>query len=378
MTDMSVEITTEIEDLALGCTFMGTGGGGSLQEGLRLLRMTIQEGKPIRLVPPDSVSDRAWICTGSYVGSIAPRSEEDLQMMKRLGLERRINREIVRAVKELEHYTGQVIAAIAPCELGGLNTAAPLDAAARLNIPAIDGDFAGRALPETIQFRFCIDGIKIWPRVFCDYAGNVSIVKEAITPPMMERIQKHLAMASLGLVGAAGHLMSGKEMKRVIIPGTVSRCITLGAAIRRARETETKNYFAQKLAEAVTGWVLFQGIVVQKVWENTDGYMIGHIELHGEMGFEGRIFRVWFKNECHVSWIDGEPFVTSPDIISIVNLETGDAPTNTDIARGDRLAFIGQRAPEGYRSSKALQVLSPSHFGFDIPYVPIEERIESP
>lgn len=360
----------QMEDLIRGCAFMATGGGGSPLAGRTLLEDCFAEGKEIKLVLPEDVADDALICTGSYVGSIAPITTEQSEMLNKLGMKRRVRREIVEAVKELEAYSNRRISAIAPCELGALNTTCALDAAANLNILAVDGDFAGRALPETIQFRFCIKGMDIWPRIMCDYAGNKTIIKEAVSPAMMERIQKHLAMSSSGLVGAAGHLMTGREMKRVIIPGTISRCIVIGETIRKARSQ--KEGFLNVVAEALGGWVLFSGKVIRKTWQDKEGYMVGDLELEGEAGFQSRSFNVWFKNEYHISWLDQKPFVTSPDIISVINLESGEVPTNTDIKTGDRLGIIGLKAAEGYRSEDALKVLSPGYFGFEMNYSPIE------
>ena len=103
--------------------------------------------------------------------------------------------------------------------------------------------------------------------------------------------------------------------------------------------------------------------------------MIGEFELAGGEAFNGQTLRIWFKNENHISWLDGKPFVTSPDLLSVIDLNSGDAPTNTDIKEGDRLGVIGLKATEGYRTAKGLEVLGPSHFGFKIEYVPIEERV---
>jgi len=372
MKEIFLTTEEEIEDLICGCGFMGTGGGGKPQDGLKMLKGTLQAGEKIRLIPPNEIPDSAWICTGGYIGSIAPRSGDE-QLIEQMGLKRRVEKEIVQAVKELEAYAKVTISAMAACELGGLNTPACLDTAANLGLPAIDGDFAGRAVPETVQLRFSIGGKEIWPRVFCDYARNVVVIKEAISPRMMERIQKHIAMASLGLVGAAGHLMRGEEMKRFINPRSLSRCISIGQAIRKAKGG--KEGFAEKVAESIGGWVLFQGIVLQKVWEDKGGYMIGEFELEGEKSFQGHTFKIWFKNENHISWFDREPFVTSPDIISVIDLDSGEVPTNTDIDRGNHLGVIGLRAAEEYRTGKGLEVFCPSYFGFNMKYVPIEERL---
>ena len=60
-------------------------------------------------------------------------------------------RVLVRAVRELEKELGIEIAAIVPVELGGLNCPAPVDAAAQMGKKLVDGDLAGRAVPEVAQ-----------------------------------------------------------------------------------------------------------------------------------------------------------------------------------------------------------------------------------
>jgi hypothetical protein len=113
-------------------------------------------------------------------------------------------------------------------------------------------------------------------------------------------------------------------------------------------------------------------VVEKKTWESKQGYMIGHYEMTGIEDFRGQSFKVWFQNENMISWLNGKPYVTCPDIISVINLETGLPPTNDKIDSGDRLAVLGLRAVEFYRQPAGLKVLGPSYFGFDIPYRPIE------
>lgn len=103
--------------------------------------------------------------------------------------------------------------------------------------------------------------------------------------------------------------------------------------------------------------------------------MFGHFDMSGLGEFRGHRFRVWFQNENMISWLDGRPYVTCPDILSCIDLSTGLSPTNDAIKPGDRLGIIGLKAVEGYRQPEALKVLSPTFFGFDIPYRPIEELI---
>ena len=124
------------------------------------------------------------------------------------------------------------------------------------------------------------------------------------------------------------------------------------------------------------GWLLFKGVVSGKNWESRDGYMYGTTLIKGMEEFRGEEAKIWFKNENHILWIDGEPKVTSPDLIEVVDLETAEPITNTDLKAGDRVAVIGVKCVEIFRTEKGLEVLGPKHFGFDIEYIPIEERMK--
>ena len=72
MGDWTISTMDEADDLVRGCCFMGTGGGGRADMGFDLLKKALQKRQAIRLVDPSDVPDDAWICTGAFVGSIAP------------------------------------------------------------------------------------------------------------------------------------------------------------------------------------------------------------------------------------------------------------------------------------------------------------------
>jgi len=84
-----------------------------------------------------------------------------------------------------------------------------------------------------------------------------------------------------------------------------------------------------------------------------------------------------FKNENHVSWLDGKPFVCSPDIVTIVDRETGEGFTNTVIDANHQVAVVGIKGLEAFRSERGLAGAGPRYFGFDIDYVPIEEQMKA-
>ena len=70
----------------------------------------------------------------------------------------------------------------------------------------------------------------------------------------------------------------------------------------------------------------------------------------------------------------GERVVASvPDLICMVDHETS-TPINSERLRyGQRVTVIGIGCPPHFRTPKALAVVAPRCFGFDLDYVPIED-----
>lgn len=118
--------------------------------------------------------------------------------------------------------------------------------------------------------------------------------------------------------------------------------------------------------------MLFKGTVTKRDWQNTGGYQIGITEITGSDAYQGHHLRIWFKNEHHVSWLDGQPFVTSPDLLAVVHADSAEPITNTYLSEGDKVAVLGMQADTLYRTPEGIRVLGPRHFGFDLEYRPIE------
>jgi hypothetical protein len=365
----------ECEDFVRGCTIMGTGGGGNPARGFDKLTRALDEGLRIGWTDAKQIPDDAWVVCPFLMGSIAPKTSAGLAEIKDLGLTKvHYPNTIMAAIQELEIYTGKKIGAVIPGELGGANTPEPVAQAARLSIPCIDGDYAGRAIPEIAQMIPVLFDKPLAPLTSVDEWGNISIIKAAINEPMAERIGKFLAVAAHGLVGMAGVLLSGKECKEIAVTGTLSLCLKLGQTVQEARNRGIDVPVAT--AEAMAGWIIFKGRVTAKEWEDRVGYYWGTHTLTGIEEFSRQTFKVWFKNENHISWLNNKPFVMSPDLICMVDRETGEPKTNDAVAEGDIMAVLGARAPDPFLTQpKGLEVLGPKHFGFDYPYVPIQKLI---
>jgi len=192
---------------------------------------------------------------------------------------------------------------------------------------------------------------------------------------MADRMGRMLSAAAFGGIAFAAYLLQAKDVARMITQGSLSLALTLGRIIREAREKGRDPVAAA--AECVGGWVLFRGTVTKTEWEDKEAYMFGYgtHHLEGLDDYAGQTFRIWYKNEYHISWRNDQPFVTSPDTLAVVDLETGEPHTNYSLAAGQRIAIVGRKSALVYRTERGLALLGPKHFGFDIEYVPIEQQV---
>lgn len=371
-----LETLQDCEDFINGCLFRGTGGGGSIEWGMGMFRDALEDGVSLEWVDVDEIPDDVWTVTPYGMGSIAPVSQEILDEIEKLAMEDRYgDRAMEEAVKELGAYLGDPIGCLVAAELGAGNTPAPLVTGARLGIPVVDGDYAGRAIPDEMQGTPYLYGKQSWPFSSVDKWGNVAIVKETVNPHMLERIGKMLAVAAFGNTTIAATPLPGSEMKDILVRGTLTESLAIGRAIREAREKGRDPVDAA--LEVTGGWRLFEGVVTEKAWEDRDGYMFGTTVVSGTGDYDGRTLKVWFKNENHVSWLDGEPWICSPDLLTLAYRETGQGTTNTLIKEGDEIVAAGMKGLEAFRTEFGLDEASgPRYFGFDIDYVPIEELVE--
>jgi DUF917 family protein len=229
-------------------------------------------------------------------------------------------------------------------------------------------------VPEEVQATTYLYGKKSWPVASVDKWGNVAIIKSAVSSPMFERIGKMLAVAAYGSTTMAGTPLRAREMKEVLVHGTLSKCLDIGQAMREAR---TEDHDPIDAALKVTGgWRLFEGVVTGKEWEDRGGYMFGTTHVKGTGEYQGETLDVWFKNENHVSWLNGEPWVCSPDLVTLVRRESGEGITNTEIKDGDEVVAVGMRGLEAFRAESWLnKAAGPRYFGFDVDYAPIEKLV---
>jgi DUF917 family protein len=308
-----------------------------------------------------------------YSGSIAPESFEDpTEAARRLGGTRVHERPFVAAVELLEQHRGIRCAGLISIELGGINAGAILGASVASRLPLADADYSGRAIPELHATGLAMAGASVLPFACVDHFDNRVLIVGGPSDAWTERITKHLALSSLGMIACAFAALPARTVRDIAVPDTMTECLELGRAIRLAREAGRDPVAAA--AAHLEGWVLFRGVVSNREWANT-GYMDGTHTIDGTGEWEGRSLQVWFRNENHVSWLDGAPWVASPDLIEFCDPLTGEPLVNTYLELGQEIAVVGRRRRSQFDSTAGLATLGPRHFGFDLEFSGIETLV---
>ncbi len=367
----------DIIDFCKGCTFLGTGGGGDYLSGVEALKKQLFAGREIGWMDAADMPDEDYSCMPYLMGSLAPLSEKAKDEMKRLYKLEDSSLDgtdiMTRVISEFERYSQMKIPFLVPSELGGANAATCIASAAEMGKTALDGDYSGRAVPEMKHCTPYIYDMPLLPVLSCDAWNDIAVIQNAPNYEMIERLGKMLAVAGYSRCCQCGFLLNGVNTKKAVIRGTMSDSLRIGQNIRKALEKGLDP--VQAAADASHGYLICQGTLTKKEWQDKDGYYWGYHTITGEKQFSGTEIKLWFKNETQISWKNGKPFITSPDLLQIINPETGLAYTNNQAQEGMKAAVIAMRSPAAWRLPKGLAAFEPRAFGFDIDYQPLEAQI---
>ncbi len=350
----------QIEDIAIGSAVLGTGGGGDPYLGKLAAIQSIKQHGPLPLVSIEELADDTLVALPFAIGSPVPYLERIT-----------MTDEIVRAYHAMSRYFGRPIGAVMPAEIGGVNSVIPLAVGRTLGLPVIDGDCMGRAYPELQLVTLTLYGHQAAPLAVADEHGNVAII-DSITNDWAERLARPVAVEMGAIAGGVGYPVTVRDLKEAAILGSVTYAESVGRAIREARHHHTNPIDAA--LKATRGFLLFAGRIVDVQRRTQRGWALGETRIAGLDGFAGREMIVRFQNE-HLVAIERDEVVASvPDLIAILDTERGDPITTENLRCGFRVTVIGIPCDAKWRTPEGIALGGPRHFGYDIDYVPVEQR----
>lgn len=349
----------EIEAIAVGAALLGTGGGGDPYIGKLMALQAIEEHGPVTVLEPHEVPDDALIVPSSMMG--APTV-----MLEKIPS----GEEAIAAFQKLEEYLGEKVYATFPIEAGGLNSMLPFALAARLELPVVDADGMGRAFPELQMVTFYLDGVSATPAVIADEKGNTALLS-TIDNIWTERIARAATIQMGGSVMNAMYSMRGKNLKESGIPNILELEEEIGKVIRLAKVNRVNAI--QEVLKTVGGFELFQGKVIDINRKTETGFARGVATFEGMNDYKDETLQLRFQNEHLIAQTDKKLLCVTPDLIAVLDEETGLPITTEGIRYGSRCVVIGIPCHPKWRTKKGIETVGPGYFGYDVDYIPVEE-----
>jgi DUF917 family protein len=314
----------DLEDVVRGACLLGSGGGGTYVSGLSLVNHFVSGEYYGRSEPkvacvdvndvPESKTDCALVV--AYMG--APEAIQDLEYPRAAVAAAEHIRNILAAQQKQLAY-------IVPVEVGALNSVVACTVAAKLGIPLIDGDGAGRAVPKLTMLTFS-DTVPASPVVLAsdqrlvltlDIQGTTqaSDFVEAVTRPVLS--QAEFAQKA----GLALWTMTVDELRRAVtIRGTLTAARAVGAQVKQFQSGQPMNtrLLMAAISEALGTKVfeLAHGTLSSSESTTSGGFDCGQTIIKTAQGQ----CTIILQNESLIAWSDGQaqPLAMAPDSIACI------------------------------------------------------------
>jgi DUF917 family protein len=345
----------QLAPMARGCSVLGAGGGGDTYTSLLASRYAIEHYGPVELADLDDLPDDALIMPCGYIGAPVV-SIEKLGAGEEGGWLR----------DGLERVRGGRVAALMAAEIGGANGMQPINWAAHLGLPVVDADGMGRAFPEVPQVTMEIAGISPSPSVLTDERGN-RLTMTTVDGAWMERVARTLSVEFGGRASSTEYSMTAAQARTATVRGSVTLAIRIGDALTAADEP------LEALRREVGARLLVTGKLTDVERRVTGGFVRGRAEVEGLGEHRGRTVVLEIQNENLVAMDGARVLASVPDIITVLDSETGEAIHTERLRYGQRVSVVAFPCDPIWRGPGGLALAGPRAFGYEFDYVPVEE-----
>lgn len=355
-----------LEDIVYGACILGSGGGGSLRQARKLLGTISMIAGEIKMADVSEVPEDSMLTVVAGIGSPDAGIDESLATAP------------ARAFDLLEKTLKQdkencSLSYVIGGEMGPINSLVPTLVAAYRKIPVIDGDGAGRAVPQLAMTTYH-GKVPIAPFAIANNAKephDVKAVLHAKDASMIEQLVRPLVSSpAFGKAGAiAAWTMNGETLRQTAVTGTLSLAEKVGARLRQPDPLAG-------VLDILWGYRLFQGKLVSLDKQTRLGFDFSLIALQGD-----KDEKVWIynQNENLIAWRGDrrEPLAMAPDLISFLTPE-GQPLSAADLTPdtlGKEIILLGFKAPTQLRQPQILRYFLEAlrALGYAGPYIPIEQ-----
>jgi hypothetical protein len=213
---------------------------------------------------------------------------------------------------------------------------------------------------------FAVAGLTPAPLTSVDPRGTEAIISRAASWKWMERASRKLCTEFGSIAATCKAPRTGADVKRWGIPHTTSQAIRLGEAVRAARRRHEDPIDA--ILHAERGKRLFSGKISAVERRTTEGFLRGRTTVQGLGDDRNSQAEIEFQNEWLVLWRDGVPIASTPDLICLIDNDSGEAIGSETIRYGQRVTVIALPSPAIFLTPAGLDHVGPRAFGYDFDF----------
>ena len=295
----------ELKAAVYGGAFLGGGGGGSIEEGIKLGKVALEIGG-VRIADPKELFGEEIVVTASTVGSQA----------KGKGVLKPYN--YIEAIRIVERELGELSGLISS-ENGGLNTVAAWIQAAALGLPVVDAPCDGRAHPTILMGSMGLHKVEGYVSLQSFSVGftEKNHVSGLIKGPLLECSKIIRNIASIyGAVAIARNPVTVNYLLDNAATGALSLAIELGKVLLKYLNDPANA--AYKISEKMDGKVFEKCKVLSQEIITKGGFDIGKAIL--ECADEK--YELTYVNEfMTLENSKGQRLATFPDLITLISSE---------------------------------------------------------
>lgn len=348
----------QIDELARGAAVLGTGGGGDPYIGALLAKQALRDNGPITVLTVDEVPADAQVAMVAMMGAPTVMVEKVPSLS-----------EVTAPLRAMEEVLGRPVTHVMCAEAGGVNSTIPVAAAASLRLPLVDADGMGRAFPELQMVLPTLSGISASPLAIGDDKGNTAVLS-TVTNSWAERIARTACVEMGCSVMIALFPMRGDEVAASMVPDTLALCLRIGAAITDARAANADPVTAA--VEVLGGREIFAGKVADVERKTTTGFARGRAVVSGDQDE----LELNFQNEHLMARRNGEVLVTTPDLILLLEHDSGEPITTEGLRYGQRVRVVAAPSDPRWHDPEALAMVGPRYFGYDVDSTRFDGSVE--
>lgn len=308
-----------VEYAVYGGAVLGGGGGGWIEEGLKIGRLALEVGQP-ELLTVDEFDDEDLLVTVSMVG--APAAKD--QYVKPI--------HYAKALDMLSQKIGRPIKALNTNENGAGTTVNGWFQAAVTGLPIVDLACNGRAHPTGAMGSLNLTELEGYVSHQAAAGGKGDNYIELSVSGTLEKAASMIRRASIeagGLVAVARNPVTVAYARQHGAAGAISQAIEVGRALL-SRQGEAA---IDSVVSELGGKLVTAGTVTDFQLETTGGFDVGTVQID-------HAYELTFWNEYMTLEKDGERFGTFPDLIMTLDAKTAKPIVTAAVEIGQQLAVI--------------------------------------